>query len=325
MTAPRPTPRRINAVADTLASRFVVKAMPLYRQAIRDYLDGDTGSEAWNGLADLWGRQLLASMLLGRAATDRDLIRQRLIEAPTQPRVESLGFAQFDDDDIANRAIKQTAIDIINRFTAEIPDLATIGPQMAAQAQRQAHSLMMATHDDAPRLIGKIIERIPEAARIGPDTLPDPASIVRRLLDNDDGVKLLSRTLDTEARTSMMGGFNHAGRAEIVRHQNVMPVTILSEIQDRRTRGNPNGRYPDAPPHYQMDGFAAATDDPIWERITPPNGYNCRGSIRGVSTAKALQNKWLRDDGTVDREAMRRKFARQWRLIESGKYPDEGF
>lgn len=45
------------------------------------------------------------------------------------------------------------------------------------------------------------------------------------------------------------------------------------------------------PTHKEMDGHKAPKDDPIWQRWTPPNGYNCRCAIleifdKGVPSAK---------------------------------------
>lgn len=36
------------------------------------------------------------------------------------------------------------------------------------------------------------------------------------------------------------------------------------------------------PNHGALDGIIAAVDDPVWRRIAPPNGYNCRCTIEPV-------------------------------------------
>lgn len=38
------------------------------------------------------------------------------------------------------------------------------------------------------------------------------------------------------------------------------------------------------PTHAALDGFRAAKDDPVWKRIMPPNGYNCRCSVIEIWT-----------------------------------------
>jgi hypothetical protein len=320
-------PRRANAIADTLASRLIDRSLPLYRNAISDYIDGNPNSEAWEQIAQMLTRQLVAASLLGRAAAVRAMVSQGLLPAPKQEPIVALPMvAEFDDDDdIAEQTLRQTIRQIVNQFTDEVPDLATVAPRVIEQASVRARGIVFASQEDSPRLVQSILRKIPQSKATVPDTLPDPARVVRELLANDEGAAVIRSALDTEVRTSLMTGFNQGTRAENVKHKNIMPVTVLDEIQDRRTRGNPNGLYADAGMHYQMDGFTAATDDPIWDRITPPNGYNCRATHRGMSAAKARQNKYLREDGSVDREALRRKFARQWSIIERGLYPDPGF
>jgi SPP1 gp7 family putative phage head morphogenesis protein len=51
------------------------------------------------------------------------------------------------------------------------------------------------------------------------------------------------------------------------------PWLRYSAIQDRRTR----------PAHLALHGIIRPVDDPIWSRIFPPNGWNCRCSVRQLS------------------------------------------
>ena len=48
-------------------------------------------------------------------------------------------------------------------------------------------------------------------------------------------------------------------------------------INDARTRDN----------HEAGFGAIAPTDDPLWKRFKPPNGYNCRCSLEMVSRFEA--------------------------------------
>lgn len=319
--------RKAARLADRLTDRVMVQALPLYRRALQEMTTGNDASAEWADLQTLLTRQAFVAILLGMASQTRTLIAQRLIPAPDQSPVLLLpDAAEFDDDDdIANRSTRDTLQDIVNQFLRDIPDLQSVAPRAIEQARQQATGIVMASRDDAPRLMESIIKQIPEVPSTVPATIPDPAASLRSLLETDAGSSRIRRTLDTETRTSMMSGYNRGGRAALVEHQDVLPITVLSEIRDKRTRGNPRGYQPNAGMHYQMHGFTAATDDPIWDRITPPNGYNCRASIRGMSRAKAKSNRYLRADGSVDRDALRRKFAAQWKIIEDRNYPDEGF
>lgn len=315
--------RRPNAVADMLASRLMARAVPLYRRAVRDWIDGDPLSPAWEELRELWSRHLLASMLLGAASQSRRLIASGLIPKPSDDPIV-LVPVEFSAEAAIESAATASILDMLNSFVGEIPDLNRRAPELIRAASERAGSFTIAGRDRMPKLIERLIGLGSEGSVL-PEELPDPAAMIRRLLDDRKASDAIAGVLDTEVRTSMMGGFNSAGRREITLHADIMPVMVLDEIRDRRTRGNPSGMYPDSTPHYQMDGFTAATDDPVWDRITPPNGYNCRGSVRGVTLAESREKGWIREDGSVDREKLRRRHARQWSIIERGEYPDPGF
>jgi hypothetical protein len=322
------TAARQKHTADILVDRMLTMAADAYRRAVFAFAFSEDDGGAWNELATIWARQLLVAQLLGRAQESRKLIRRGLIPKPDATPIESLGeVAAFDDDSIARSALSRTAVEILNQFVGTIPDLREVASGSIRAAKEGAEALTVASRDRAPALLNKIVKGAQRAAAAGaaPDTLPEPRAVLRAILSDGDAAGVLSRNLETEARTSIMAGFNRAGRAEVQRHAGVMPIMVLSEIQDRRTRGNPAGLYPDAQKHYQMDGFSAATDDPIWDRITPPNGYNCRASIRGMTVAEAKGKRLLRPDGSVDSAALRKRHARQWRILERGEYPDPGF
>ena len=63
--------------------------------------------------------------------------------------------------------------------------------------------------------------------------------------------------LETIYRNNLGSSYNEAS-ARILEEPDVhevIPLVMLNEIRDRRTRGNPNGLYPDRGFHWQMDGF----------------------------------------------------------------------
>jgi uncharacterized protein with gpF-like domain len=43
------------------------------------------------------------------------------------------------------------------------------------------------------------------------------------------------------------------------------------------------------PEHAVLDQFTARADDPVWMKIYPPNGFNCRCSVVPVMEAEALK------------------------------------
>lgn len=75
---------------------------------------------------------------------------------------------------------------------------------------------------------------------------------------------------------------------------------MLRATNDDRTRGKKGGIYvtkrskgrnPGA--HWQMNGFIAAVDDPIWDKIWTPNGYQDRCQIIPITITRARRNGWL--------------------------------
>lgn len=60
------------------------------------------------------------------------------------------------------------------------------------------------------------------------------------------------------------------------------PFLMYDAINDSRTRPN----------HAALDGFIAPISDPIWQKITPPNGYNCRCTTIAMTEAHAIKRGW---------------------------------
>lgn len=107
--------------------------------------------------------------------------------------------------------------------------------------------------------------------------------------------------------------------------QRVMPMVMLLEIRDRRTRGNPAGLYPDAGPHFQMHGYINTMAYFEDKGIVPPNGHQCRGSIRAVTLSEGRRLGIINDDNTIDTAALARYNGPRQKMIDSGVYPDRGF
>lgn len=89
--------------------------------------------------------------------------------------------------------------------------------------------------------------------------------------------------LRTIYRTNKMSAY-HAGR--YMRHKRratSRPYWQYVAIMDSRTR----------PSHAALNGMVFRHDDPIWGRIYPPNGFNCRCRVRALSLA-ALERAGLK-------------------------------
>ncbi len=60
------------------------------------------------------------------------------------------------------------------------------------------------------------------------------------------------------------------------------PFLMYDAVNDSRTRPN----------HRKLDGFIAPIDDPVWDRIYPPGGFNCRCGTVQISAAQAKSRGW---------------------------------
>ena len=83
--------------------------------------------------------------------------------------------------------------------------------------------------------------------------------------------------LKTIYQTNMQGAYN-AGRYELqIKTGSSRPYFLYSSMQDPSTR----------PTHRAMNGFIALKTDPIWDKIYPSNGYNCRCLCRSITEEQA--------------------------------------
>lgn len=88
--------------------------------------------------------------------------------------------------------------------------------------------------------------------------------------------------LETIFRTNIQTNYS-IGRTQQQR-ENVAnrPFLMYDAINDARTRPN----------HMALDNFIAPAGDPIWRKITPPNGFNCRCAIISLTEAQARKRGW---------------------------------
>ena len=111
---------------------------------------------------------------------------------------------------------------------------------------------------------------------------------------------------ETVYRTNIASSYT-AGRIEQAKDPVFKREVAAWEV---RTYPGPDVR----PNHAAMRGKIAATDDPIWETMKPPLGYNCRCSIEFVGHKQALKAGAITSSGTVKSQS-----------IPSGAFPDPGF
>ena len=120
------------------------------------------------------------------------------------------------------------------------------------------------------RLIEKIRDSLAEIARDG-GTAQDFHAAVRKLAGDAAVDGLNAFTLDTAFQTAMQKAYS-SGRLEQMREPSTMdalPFWQYWTVGDLRVR----------PEHAVLDGFMARAIDPVWIKIYPPSGFNCRCSV----------------------------------------------
>lgn len=303
------------------AKRVVEDMMPLYRRAFVAEARGDAGANVlWARVRLQLRKQWIVFALLGMTGQRRALVRQRLVPPVRNQKRVSVEEPNFSDDGPFGDSWFQA----VNYFRFDVPNLQEVLWNLNGHAGHVAEKITARQRLMSAEIIGHIVRRVTAAALDSVEKLDLTEQAMRTIVE-DVGVRPVRTQVETQVKTAMSGAYNHGSREIIRRNISAVPVTMLVEIRDARTRGNPRGKYPDAPPHYQMDRFCAPSDDPIWDRITPPNGWRCRGGSRGMSVPEVRRRGWLTDSGELDREKLRSEFAAQWGILERGEYPDPGF
>ncbi len=244
-------------------------------------------------------------------------------------------------------------IEAVRRFEGRVPRLATVLRAMLAKAKQVAGDVVEMEIDGG---LIKALSGTDLAHRIASGSfwvtstvtgeLMDLRSILAGILRGDllggdlkqlgvddfitgaqaKGIRHLSANrLETVYRNNLSGSYTEAAAQTLERSDvaAVLPLVMLVEIHDPRTRGAPGGRYPGY--HWQMDGFVGTMPDFRRLGILPPNGHQCRGGIRGISLGEAHSNGWVNDDGDLDGEAIAAHNGGRLAIISRGDYPDRGF
>lgn len=96
------------------------------------------------------------------------------------------------------------------------------------------------------------------------------------------GKGIKPRRLETIFRTNIQGAYMAGRYKGMVEASDSHPYWQYISILDESTR----------PRHRALHGRVFRWDDPIWQVIFPPNGYNCRCRVRPLTEAQ-LRREWL--------------------------------
>lgn len=146
--------------------------------------------------------------------------------------------------------------------------------------------------------------------------------IAEGMREGRPGERTVKKILQSVTAKEKMAGFNKAyaqtaykttvatahsaGRFQQVQHpavRRIIPAFKLTGIVDDRERGHfPKDRANiKKENHFSARGLIAGVDDPIWDKFSPPLGYNCRHLLRKMDRFQLERMGLLRANGTVIR------------------------
>lgn len=95
------------------------------------------------------------------------------------------------------------------------------------------------------------------------------------------GKGIKPRRLETIFRTNLQGAYMAGRYKGMVEASDSHPFWMYVAVMDGRTR----------PAHQLLNGRVFRWDDPVWQVIYPPNGYNCRCRVRALSAGDMRRKK----------------------------------
>lgn len=241
-------------------------------------------------LSSLIARHLAAANLLGRTQIVREVARKTGIAVPlatSSRKPMHLRFAESDDD--ADLDLGAAAVDARVGFNFNLPGteqaeyIRNLTPVTRAtfdglSAQYQRDAFTIAGVSDV-RLIQRIRDELAQVAQEGGTQQEFDRAVAK--LTTEAGVQQINAfTLDTVFQTNMHKAYA-LGRYEQLTHPAVveaLPFWQYFTVGDDRVR----------PEHAVLDGFVARADDPVWNKIYPPNGFNCRCIVIALTREQAL-------------------------------------
>ena len=237
----------------------------LYAKAVRELLRAKMSNnmfreeEALKKLATLIGDSNVLANLLGRR---RALLEFEQFKKRDQPHRRTALFAEGQQQPVIPTVTYEMAVqDLISRPV--YGDKLKLGWMEAQKLYTGEHAFALAKTTDAI-LTKKIQELIVKSMEEGEDMI-DASQAVAELGDFTEAyAETIYRTNLTQSYVS--GRFEEANDPEIAE---VIGGMMFSALLDPVTRPN----------HRAAEGLIAGTNDPIWNKLKPPLGFNCRCTV----------------------------------------------
>lgn len=310
-----------------IARASVLALRDAYADAIAASLVGDDAADVWERLRVGYERSVILTRLTAAAQVWRQVPRVERAKKD-DPFDLSIGSSVFEEAVAAilgREPRLRSTVDLLRDLAAgqarmfvalEMSDGLGFIAKRSTAIQEAIRRSFWVSGVDAPTVVN-LRELVAETIRTGatPKGITLPEFIDRAQLEGAAG--LTRARLENVLRTNLSTAANeaHADTLRAPEVRIVLPLVELMEIKDRRSR----------PHHAQMDGYINTIEVFDALQLWPPNGFQCRGSTRGVTIVEAQRMGLVRPDGTIDHEAIRRRNGMREMLIGRGVYPDAGF
>jgi SPP1 gp7 family putative phage head morphogenesis protein len=244
-------------------------------------------------IGELLARHMATANILGRLQVAREVKRRtgRSVELATatrypHPLASATGahahtrhFAEQDPQQLtAGFSVDlpdERATEYIRKLT---PVTKEVFDGLTSQYRHEAFTLAGAADQ---RIIEKVRDALAEVIEKG-GTAADFKAAVRHITSEEGVADIAAFSLDTAFNTSVQKAYS-LGRYEQMRDEQVMEVLPYWQywtVGDDRVR----------PEHRVLHMFTARAEDPVWMKIYPPNGFNCRCSVVPVLADEAPKN-----------------------------------
>jgi len=269
--------------------------------ALRFHMMPTRSHEIQARVGNMLARHLAAANLLGRVQVVKLAHKKTGRKLPV---AAGSRHVNFDDDDLYGSFSTDLPGDDAAEYIRDLtPVTKEIFDGLTAQYKKDAFTLAGAAD---LRLIQKIQAALAEVAQKG-ETAADFEAAVNKITDDAGIAQLNAFTLDTAFNTAMQKAYS-LGRYEQMTDESVtavLPFWQYWTVGDDRVR----------PEHMVLDGFTARAQDPVWRKIYPPNGFNCRCSVVPILESEALN---------ADKDANEPGYSRL-PLLAQLKVPQAGF
>ena len=236
-------------------------------------------------LGELLAKHLAAANMLGRMQIARTVLKKTGKKIPVS-QISRKPTRSFDD---ATDALGDQSLALGFRFKlpADTPAqyLRNLTPVtretfdgLSAQYKRDAFTISGVSD---VRLIEKVRDELAQVLQDG-GTQRDFDAAVRKMTSEAGVAEINAFTLDTVFTTNMQKAYS-LGRYEQMTVPDVadaLPFWQYMTVGDMRVR----------PEHRAIDGFTARVVDPVWRKIYPPNGFNCRCIVVALLAEEAPDN-----------------------------------